>query len=172
LIYLKSQCNVQGQVRGKWQLNVRSFRSTLGAIPGGPVLSERSMCTLSMNENVFVLLEDPSAPTRADVLAVAPPDQPPSEVVGPAHYRTTFLTLKPPGALEQLLSQLKARWIPVRQAASNAPQRGQSTGQHLNIDGIVFAIGTDWLVRAGNVILAGGAVKGMLLEVRCCYPIR
>lgn len=127
------------------------------------------MCTLSMSENVFVLLEDPSAPTRADVLAAAPPDQPPSEVVGPTHYRTTFLTLKPPGALEQLLAQLRARWVPVRQAVSNAPQRGQSVGQHLIIDGIIFAIGTDWLVRAGNVILAGGAVKGMLLEVRR-YP--
>lgn len=123
------------------------------------------MCTLSMNENVFVLLEDPSAPTRAEVLAAAP-DLPPSEVVGPSHYRTTFLTLKPPGALEQLLSQLRARWVPVRQTTLNAPQRGQSTGQHIFIDGIVFAIGTDWLVRVGNVILTGGAVKGMLLEVR------
>jgi len=42
-------------------------------------------------------------------------------------------------------------------------------GQQLNIDGNVFAIGTDWLVRVGNVILAGGAVKGMLLEVRVLY---
>jgi len=122
------------------------------------------MCTLSMHENVFVLLEDPSAPTRADVLAVAPPDQPPSQVPGPTHYRTTFLTLRPPGALEQLLAQLRARWLPVRQTTSNAPQRGQATGQHLTIDGYVFSIGSDWLVRVGNVILAGGAVKGMLLE--------
>ena len=65
------------------------------------------MCTLSMHDNVFVLLEDPSAPTRADVLATAPPDQSPSQVVGPTHYRTTFLTLKPPGALEQLLLNLE-----------------------------------------------------------------
>jgi hypothetical protein len=68
--------------------------------------------------------------------------------------------------MEQLLAQLRARWVAVRQAVSSAPQRGQSTGQQLNIDGNVFAIGNDWLVRAGNVILAGGAVKGMLLEVR------
>jgi hypothetical protein len=156
--------NHHGQFQGKWQLNVRSFRSTLGANHGLQVQSERSMCALNMNENVFVLLEDPSAPTRADVLAMAPPDVPPSQVLGPTHYRTTFLTLKPPGAMEQLLAQLRARWVSVRQTTSTAPQRGQATGQQLNIDGNVFAIGNDWLVRVGNVILAGGAVKGMLLE--------
>ena len=81
------------------------------------------MCALNMNENVFVLLEDPSAPTRADVLAMAPPDVPPSQVLGPTHYRTTFLTLKPPGAMEQLLAQLRARWVSVRQTTSTAPQK-------------------------------------------------
>jgi hypothetical protein len=130
------------------------------------------MCALTVHDNVFVLLEDPSAPTRADVLAVAPPDMPPSQVQEPTHYRTTFLTLNPPGAMEQLLAQLRARWVSVRQTASSAPQRGQSTGQQLNIDGNIFAIGNDWLVRVGNVILAGGAVKGMLLEVIiCCSPL-
>lgn len=123
------------------------------------------MCALSMNENVFVLLEDPSAPTRADVLAMAPPDIPPSQVQGPSHYRTTFITLKPPGALEQLLAQLRARWLAGRQAVSNASQRGQPTGHQLTIEGHIYSIGSDWLVRVGNVILAGGAVKGMLLEV-------
>lgn len=155
----------QGQFRGKWQLNIRSFRSTLGVSLGLQIQSERTMCALTMNENVFVLLEDPSAPTRADVLAMAPPDVPHSQVQGPTHYRTTFLTLKPPGAMEQLLAQLRARWASVRQTASSAPQRGQTPGQQLNIDGNIFAIGSDWLVRVGNVILAGGAVKGMLLEV-------
>lgn len=117
-----------------------------------------------MDNNVFVLLEDPSAPTRGDVLAAAPPGQEEAYLNGPSHYRTTFLTLKPPGALEQLLVQLKARWLSVRQT-SNQPHRGQSSGQQLSIDGHIFAIGTDWLVRIGNVLLAGGAVKGMLLEV-------
>jgi hypothetical protein len=124
-----------------------------------------------MNENVFVLLEDPSAPTRAEVLANAPPDNVIAHMQGPTHYRTTFLTLRPPGALEQLLSQLKARWISVRQASSSAPYRTQTTGQQLLIDGYTFAIGSDWLVRVGNVVLAGGAVKGMLLEVRSPYLV-
>lgn len=125
------------------------------------------MCTLTMNDHVFVLLEDPAAPSRADVLAVARNTASDVRVSSQVtHYRTTFLTLKPPGALEQLLSQLKARWIPVRQSSnSSSSQRGQTSSQQLTVEGHVFAIGNDWLVRVGNVILAGGAVKGMLLEV-------
>ncbi|KAG8218878.1 hypothetical protein J3R82DRAFT_4557 [Butyriboletus roseoflavus] len=124
-----------------------------------------------MNDHVFVLLEDPAAPSRADVLAAVQDTtsqgsdvRMSSQVTHPPHYRTTFLTLRPPGALEQLLSQLKARWIPVRQSSSTASQRGQTSAQQLTVEGHVFAIGNDWLVRVGNVILAGGAVKGMLLE--------
>ncbi|KAF8716684.1 hypothetical protein AX14_012248 [Amanita brunnescens Koide BX004] len=154
--------NHQGQYRGKWMLSVRSYRSTLSQTPGSPVTSERTMCALTMDENVFVLLEDPAAPTRADVLAAAPPGQEEAYLQSPSHYRTTFLTLAPPIALEQLLSQLKARWVPVRQASG--AQKVQSLGPQLTIEGHIFGIGTDWLVRAGNVILAGGAVKGMLLE--------
>lgn len=150
-------------------MSVRTYRSTLGQIPGFQLPSERTMCALTMDENVFVLLEDPLAPTRSDVLAAAPPGQESAYIQGATHYRTTFLTLRPPGALEQLLAQLRARWVPVRQSAPGALQRGQTSGQQLIIDGSIFAIGTDWLVRVGNVILAGGAVKGMLLEVRMIF---
>jgi len=124
------------------------------------------MCALTMNDHVFVLLEDPGAPTRADVLANTQIDTPQmsDEQAMPPHYRTTFLTLRPPGALEQLLSQLSARWIPVRQNIAST-QRSQGTAQQLSVEGHIFAIGNDWLVRVGNVVLAGGAVKGMLLEV-------
>ena len=46
-----------------------------------------------------------------------------------------------------------------------APNSVISSGQQLVIDGIIFSIGTDWLIRVGNVILSGGTMKGMLLEV-------
>ncbi|KAF8205014.1 hypothetical protein BJ912DRAFT_940012 [Pholiota molesta] len=154
--------NHNAQFRGKWYLSVKSYRSQLGEIPGYQVPTERNMYALTLDENVFILLEDPAAPSRADVLAAAPPGQEAVYLQSPSHYRNTFLTIKPPGALEQLLTQIKARWISVRQPSSN--QRSQTSGQQLIIDGQTFAIGTDWLVRIGNVILAGGAVKGMLLE--------
>lgn len=120
------------------------------------------MCLLTMSDNVFVLLEDPYAPTRADLAFHA--SQSGTAIVEPAHYRNTFLTLSPPGALEQLLSLLRARWISTRQSAGSAAQYKQTAAQ-LTVEGNVYAIGTDWIVRAGNVLLAGGAMKGMLLEV-------
>ncbi|KAF8505951.1 hypothetical protein F5888DRAFT_1791899 [Russula emetica] len=151
--------NHNGQFRGKWQLSARSYRSTLGAINGST--HERSMCLLTMSDNVFVLLEDPSAPSRADLAYHA--SQLETAIVEPTHYRNTFLTLSPPGALEQLLSLLRARWISTKQSAVNATQYKQTAAQ-LTVEGNIYSIGTDWIVRAGNVILATGAVKGMLLE--------
>ncbi|KNZ74451.1 hypothetical protein J132_06911, partial [Termitomyces sp. J132] len=156
--------NHSGKKKGVWKLAIKSYRSTLGQIPNLHIPSERTMCTLTMDDNVFVLLDDPVAPTRADVLAAAPPGQEAAYLQGPTHFRTTFLTLRPPGALEQLLAQLKARWVSVRQSSSNVLQRGQSSGQQLMIDGHQYAIGNDWLVRVGNVCLAGGGIKGMVLE--------
>ncbi|KAJ7590982.1 hypothetical protein C8J56DRAFT_934391 [Mycena floridula] len=153
--------NHNGMVLGKWSLTIKSLRSALGQIPGFQLPSERTMCALTMNDKVFVLLEDPLAPARADILTAGPDA---TYIQNPTHYRTTFLTLNPPGALEQLLSQLKARWTAVRQTGNNISQRGPTSGQQLLIEGLIFGIGTDWLVRVGNVILAGGAVKGMLLE--------
>jgi hypothetical protein len=121
------------------------------------------MYLLTMNDNVFVLLEDLSAPSRAELLAYHA-SQLETVIVEPTHYRNTFLTLSPPGALDQLLSLLRARWISTKQSAVNATQYKQTAPQ-LTVDGNVYSIGTDWIVRAGNVILATGAVKGMLLEV-------
>lgn len=126
------------------------------------------MFALTMEDNVFIHLEDPAAPTRADVLAVAPLGQEAMYLQSPSHYRNTFLALRPPGGLEQLLAQIKARWISVRQAAG---QRNNITGQQLIIEGRTYSIGTDWLVRVGNVQLAGGAIKGMLLEVRTFFSL-
>ncbi|KAF9567306.1 hypothetical protein CPC08DRAFT_703216 [Agrocybe pediades] len=156
--------NHNAQYRGRWQLSVKSYRSMLGQIPGCQVPSERNMYALTLDENVFILLEDPAAPSRADVLAAAPPGQEAVYLQSPTHYRNTFLTLKPPGGLEQLLTHIKAHWVSVRQTTNATGPKNQISGQQLTIDGHIFSIGTDWLVRVGNVVLAGGAVKGMLLE--------
>ncbi|KAI0698592.1 hypothetical protein BC835DRAFT_1333975 [Cytidiella melzeri] len=157
--------NHQGVSRGKWHLSVKSYRSQLQSIPGLQIHAERTMCALTMNEHVFVQLEDPVSHSRADLLQSLAEGQVPIPLTGPgapAHFRTTFLTLSPPGALEQLLAQSRARWVSVRQSGTSGLSQG--SGQQLSVDGIVYAIGTDFVVRAGNVILAGGAVKGMLLE--------
>ncbi|KAI0320817.1 hypothetical protein OF83DRAFT_486723 [Amylostereum chailletii] len=150
------------QFRAKWQLSVKSYRSMLGSIPGQS-MTERTMCALTMNDNVFVLVDDAFAPTRAD-LAYHASQNPNTTPVEPPHYRNTFLTLSPPGALEQLLGLLRARWISTKQNATNPSQNRHGSQQQLTIDGNIFSIGTDWIVRAGNVVQNGNSVKGMLLE--------
>jgi len=165
---------LQGASRGKWMLTVKSYRS----IPvqngsEGHVLTDRTMCAVTMNENAFVLIEDPIAPSRAETLAVAAENphlanrQTSDDVnLHPPHYRLTYITVNPPQSLELLLTQLRAKWQSARQLAGQ--HRGQSNlgtaGVQLSVEGSVFAIGTDWLVRVGNVVLAGGTVRGMLLE--------
>ncbi|KAL0949533.1 hypothetical protein HGRIS_009583 [Hohenbuehelia grisea] len=155
-----------GSVVGPWNLSIRSYRSTLAQIPGNSQLPvERNLVTLTMNENVFVLLEDALAPSRADIVANAPEGHAQAAIQAQPHYRTSFLTVRPPGALEQLLQQLRGHWAPVRHSAPGAAPKIQANAPpQLTIDGQVFAIGNDWIVRAGNVMLPGGAVKGMILE--------
>ncbi|GJJ07474.1 hypothetical protein Clacol_001676 [Clathrus columnatus] len=162
--------NHGGLFRGKWSLSVRSYRST--PIPkesasGGNAPMERTMCAVTMNDNVFALLEDISAPTRLESSVTRDDEKRKSLPVEshPTHYRTTYITVHPPQSLDMLLAQIRAPWKSARQAS------GQSTGLNptqvpiqLSIEGSVFSIGTDWLVRAGNVFLAGGTVRGMLIE--------
>jgi hypothetical protein len=131
-------------------------------------IEERYMCSITMGQNVYVLLDDPVAVSRSELLhrnneAAAAGQEIWQE---PAHYRMNYFTLSPPGALELLLTQLKARWTSGRpQTSINATGQPNLGGQLLSVEGHVFSIGTDWLVRAGKVILTGGVIKGMLLEV-------
>jgi hypothetical protein len=167
---------LQGTFRGRWIVTVKSYRSIPVQNGGAEAhfLTDRTMCAVTMNENAFVLLDDPVAPTKAESLAAVAENprsagQQPSDDkdVYPPHYRTSYITLNPPQSLELLLTQLRARWQSVRQpAGQNRVQNSLgTTGVQLSVEGKVFAIGTDWLVRAGNVVLAGGTVRGMLLEV-------
>lgn len=159
--------NHGGSETAKWHIAVRSYRSVIPPSPNVAHGLDRSMWALTMGTHVFVLLEDPAAPSRADYLQAldlaSALDRP--HMPEPPHYRNTFLTVSPPGSLEQLIKQLGARWNPTRQNNPNQQSQSTSSGQQLVIEGGIFCIGTDWLVRAGTVQLSGGAVKGMLLEV-------
>ncbi|KAF8681427.1 hypothetical protein RHS04_03405 [Rhizoctonia solani] len=67
----------------------------------------------------------------------------------PLHFRTTFISLRPPSTFEQFLGQVKAKWVP--------------RPSHASIEGVTFTIGTDWIIRMG-FIQAGTAQKGVMLE--------
>ncbi|KZW04068.1 hypothetical protein EXIGLDRAFT_827993 [Exidia glandulosa HHB12029] len=142
--------NHMGQFRGRWQLIIKAYRSSLSSVLGFNHNYERIMWTMTMpaNDVSFVLIEDPMVASRAE--HDAKPDGDPADET-PPHYRNTLVTLSPAAALDQLLVQTKAPWV----------RSGQPT---VVVDGAIFAIGTDWIVRAGNVMMPGGAVKGLLLE--------
>ena len=123
------------------------------------------MCALTVGENVFVLIEDPFAPSRREYASAPEAYHQAHGNSPPPHYRHTFLTLSPPGALEQLLGQLRARWMTTKQGITQGQVARGPNAQQLVIDGAVFTIGTDWIVRAGNVVL-NGVPRGMLIEVR------
>ncbi|CAL1700655.1 unnamed protein product [Somion occarium] len=162
LIHKNIVLNHRGVLREKWYLTIKSFRTNFSSIPGIRVPSERLMWSVTMKDNAFVILEDGTAPTRFDVLQNFGEDV----MYETPHFRQTHMTCNPPGALEALLDQLQARWVSTRghSQPSGAPQSLQDSGPQLTIIGQVFAVGTDWIVRAGTVQLSGGAMKGMLLE--------
>lgn len=188
---IRTNCN--GNIVDKWKLSLKSYRSTFGinpampsAPPTIPASSERSIFTVTMDDTVFVLLEDPLAPPHCDTTEDL------------THYRNTFLAVRPPGNLENLLVMLKARWMPVRHAAGNTqntgmvsmgagtglgmgPTGGAGTGggagkghagaapnnplaaAELTVEGRIYSLGTDWLVRVG-LVRSKESTKGMVME--------
>lgn len=67
----------------------------------------------------------------------------------PLHFRTTFVSLRPPATFEQFLGQVKAKWQPRPSTAV--------------VDGVTWTVGSDWVVRMGYIV-QGNAHKGIVLE--------
>lgn len=132
---------------------------------------DRTICAVTMGDNVFVLLEDPSAPSRSEsVMIMQDSDSSNVPDAYSSHYRTTYITVNSPQSFDALLTQLRARWRSARQSSSqNAGSSSTQAPVQLSIEGNAFSIGTDWWVRAGNVFLSGGTVRGMLIEVSTVY---
>ncbi|KAI0732884.1 hypothetical protein C8Q72DRAFT_71009 [Fomitopsis betulina] len=155
--------NHQGVLRGRWQVGLSSWRSRFTGESSDMRSLERPLYTVTMNENTFVMLEDPAAPNRGDYLKMKAAHEQGQAVQPfvpqpPPHYHYTLVTVSPLGALEQLMSHLGVvgkRWV--------RTGGGQGSGHHLSVDGLIYSIGHDWLVRFGHVMLAGGS-KGMLIE--------
>ena len=163
--------------KGRWYVAIKSFRAV--SDPDGLRL-DRSMCCVTLGNRTFAMLEDQAAPQVAEFASFpnmiqAPPLSSPTgsgrskplasaTLLQPPHYRTTLVTTEPVGALEALLSQLGTRWASTRQQGAASKNQPASSGNQLVIEGSFFTVGSDWILRIGNVTLAGGALKGMLLE--------
>ncbi|KZO94840.1 hypothetical protein CALVIDRAFT_599587 [Calocera viscosa TUFC12733] len=168
-----------GVHRGRWLLLMRTYRSTAATSSG--TRGERIMHTVTpmgaSDPCTYVWLEDGSVPSRGEYrsqLAEKGAEEAARSRMAmlkdeePAHFRTTFVTLKPPNSLDMLLINLRASWIPGRQIgereAWNRAWQAAGNAPHLTLDGFIFHIGSDWIVRVGNLSSPAGGAKGMILE--------
>ncbi|KZT62089.1 hypothetical protein CALCODRAFT_479290 [Calocera cornea HHB12733] len=168
-----------GVHRGRWLLLMRTYRSTAATSSG--TRGERIMHTVTpmgaADPCTYVWLEDGSVPSRGEYrsqLAEKGAEEAARSRMAmlkdeePAHFRTTFVTLKPPNSLDMLLMNLRASWIPGRQIgereAWNRAWQAAGNAPHLTLDGFIFHIGSDWIVRVGNLSSPAGGAKGMILE--------
>lgn len=128
-------------------------------------------------------MEDLSAPKRADYLVAkaeivahnnakkasgAPESELQTDPPAPAHYRHTLINFKLP-LMEALLDQLGGPWSTQPPRATNSMQMmGRNTGgvtHRLKIDGYIWSIGADWIVRVASVFAGGDQFKGIIMEV-------
>lgn len=123
-------------------MTLQSYRS--GTYPA------RSIYAVSTAEHAYVLLEDQSIDlTGAELL----------------HPRVSFVTITPPESLPAMLSQVAGNWTSSRH---NAAQTGRGVVMggmpQVQIEGHVYSVGGDWLIRIANVTQAGGALRGLVIE--------
>lgn len=107
---------------------------------------------VSTNEKMYAVLED----NTIDAISKKHPD----------HPRITFVTITPPQNFAPFLSQISGNWTTARTQGGKgaATSGGAAHSANLLIDGFVFSVGKDWLVRTANVTQSGGALKGCVIE--------
>jgi len=134
----------------------------------------------------LVIVEDATAPKRADYMAAraeiraanaakrnAAPGVPDSQLdlteeePEPLHYRNTLISFKT-RVIETLIDQLEGAWASQPIRVMSGPMMGRPSGgltHRLKIEGTVFSVGSDWIVRVGSVYSTGEQFKGVIMEV-------
>lgn len=115
---------------------------------------------MTTGDTCFVLCEDTSAPSHASfentkrtTLAQDPTAQVPAR---PPHYKSTSLTLSPPTLLGLLFQQIGGGAVWSNRMPGALPD--------IEINGAVFQIGEDLIIRVGRVIQKTQP-RGLVIEV-------
>lgn len=115
---------------------------------------------MTTGDTCFVLCEDTSAPahatfesTRRAALAQDPNAQVPAR---PPHYKSTSLTLSPPTLLGLVFQQIGGGAVWSNRMPGALPD--------IEINGAVFQIGEDLIIRVGRVIQKNQP-RGLVIEV-------
>jgi hypothetical protein len=84
----------------------------------------------------------------------------------PLHFRNTLISFKA-RVVETLIDQLGGAWTSQPMKIVSGPMMGRPSGgltHRLKIEGTVFSVGSDWIVRVGSVYAAGDQFKGVIME--------
>ncbi|KAG8860948.1 hypothetical protein FRB91_000144 [Serendipita sp. 411] len=169
---------------GVWLAELRTLRRSVILPDGTSIGSERLLWEyISGPENILVIIEDPTAPKRAEYLvaraeihaanagkkeAGVPDSELQPEPMVPRHYRHTLISFRMP-MFSSLLDQLAGPWN--SQAPKPNPaapsHKGTSGGMihRLSIRGNMWNVGSDWIVRVGGVYAAGDIFRGVIMEI-------
>jgi len=131
-----------GRNIGLWRVHLHSYRS--GTFPS------RSIFAASTNDHAYAVIEDASADSSSNS----------------PHPRISFVTLTPPEALGAMLAMVAGNWTVSRTNAALQNTRAgitMSNVSQLALEGFVYAIGTDWVIRVG-IVRHGQTPKGLVIE--------
>lgn len=133
---------IKGKHIGFWRILLQSYRSA--AVPS------RSIYSVSTSDHTYAVLED-QAPHSENAFRLPP--------------RVSFVTIASLDGLPGILAQIGGAWSASRTNATLGT-RGVSapTVNQLVLDGAVYSVGTDWIVRLGAV-RHGQTPKGLIIEV-------
>ncbi|KAG8904165.1 hypothetical protein FRB99_002146 [Tulasnella sp. 403] len=138
-----------GVHKGPWYLIARFYRSS--------TWPSRTINTITLGDTCHIFAEDTSVQSKVTFEAVkraALAEDPLAPVpTRPPHYRNTYLTLSPPSSLSIFFQQLGGLW-------SNKINAAQPD---IEIQGGVYAIGDDIIIRVGKVSQRG-ELKGVVIE--------
>ncbi|CCA66621.1 hypothetical protein PIIN_00304 [Serendipita indica DSM 11827] len=165
---------------GSWQAEIRAIRRHTYVDGVTSVGGERLLWEYTnAGDQVLTIIEDPTAPKRADYMAAraeamqanAAKQQAGLEVAElpplPPHFRHTLISYRQ-ASIEALLDQLGGAWNLQQQKPTDLGMMGRPTGgttHRLRIEGRVWNIGSDWIVRVGGVFAIGEQFKGVIMEI-------
>jgi hypothetical protein len=185
--------NHNGTHVGRWHLSLKSYRSTFGLDPNQPNVgpsshnNERIMITITNHDVVFVLLEDLVAPLHVEaeqrggkfthfrntLITLRPPGSLENLLV---MLKARWMPVRHAAGTAQnsgTISMGAGTGLGMGPTGGGAgPGKGGAGAPHQNnpfaaaeliVEGKVFAIGTDWVVRIG-LVKSKDLLKGMLLE--------
>lgn len=168
----------------RWFVDLRILKRHALLPDGTPVPGERiAHGFFAPPDHVVVQIDDPSVPERdkfmearaqirahnvAQRAAGLSDEYMEPEPESPPHFQHTLVSFKSPVGLdifEQLLNQLGPPWNVTQKSGTSGKAIG-GTAVRQRIEGFVYTIGSDWIVKLGTLMAGNDISRGIVLEAR------